>query len=93
MDEVFGEENFVSLIQFRKTAGSIIELTRLHTCDFILWYARQRSTCKVRQLLEKRPSEMVQSGFNWFEHSIDHIATREDRMASMGIRDLRQGQT
>jgi adenine-specific DNA-methyltransferase len=49
MDEVFGDENFVSLIQFRKTAYQATDYLA-NTCDFLLWYARSKSICKVRQL-------------------------------------------
>ena len=40
MDEVFGEENFVAMITFRKTARSDLPNFRM-TCDYVLWYARK----------------------------------------------------
>ncbi len=49
MDEVFGEENFVREIAFRKTSPlGFGELPRVH--DAILWYARSREAMKYRQL-------------------------------------------
>ena len=49
MDEVFGEENFVSLITLQKTGGLVSQgLTK--TLDFICWYSRQPDNIKVRQL-------------------------------------------
>lgn len=54
MDEVFGEINFVSLIPFKKTtgAGSPSGGTEVlaSIVDFILWYARDVSKVKYRQL-------------------------------------------
>ena len=53
MDEVFGEDNFVSQITVRKTTS---EGSRLigSTCDFILWYARNHQSAKSRILYSRR---------------------------------------
>src|SRR5437016_8077544 len=54
MDEVFGSENFVSLVTFKKTSavGSFAGGTNVvaSTCDYIVWYARDRDLVKYRQL-------------------------------------------
>jgi adenine-specific DNA-methyltransferase len=47
MDEVFGAENFCSEITVVKTAGQTSEIIP-NTADFILWYARTRTTVKFR---------------------------------------------
>ncbi len=48
MDEVFGEENFVSLITLQKTGGLVSQgLTQ--TLDFICWYAKNLADTKIRQ--------------------------------------------
>ena len=50
MDEVFGAENFCSLINFAKTSGLQSKLL-YGVCDFILWYARDKEYgVKYRQL-------------------------------------------
>jgi adenine-specific DNA-methyltransferase len=49
MDEVFGSENFVSLITFSKTSSATTELLA-GTCDYVLLYAKDRSKVKYRQL-------------------------------------------
>jgi adenine-specific DNA-methyltransferase len=49
MDEVFGEENFVSLITFVKTSGQTDNLLA-SVSDYILWFARDSSKVKYRQL-------------------------------------------
>ena len=53
MDEVFGENNFVSLIQFKKTggfdSGSIPSI-----CDYVVWYAKSKPNLKYHPLFEKK---------------------------------------
>ncbi|WP_171134927.1 site-specific DNA-methyltransferase [Ruegeria sp. HKCCD7221] len=54
MDEVFGEENFVSQIYFKKTsgAGSPGELTSLAAVsDYLIWFAKDFSKKKFRPVL------------------------------------------
>ena len=54
LDEVFGSENFVSLITYKKTtgAGSPSGGTDVlaSVSDYIVWYARNTSTIKYQQL-------------------------------------------
>ena len=49
MDEVFGEENFVSEITFVKNSGQTTSLLS-GNLDYILWFARKRSEIKYRRL-------------------------------------------
>lgn len=49
MDEVCGEENFVAAIIVQKTAGATSELIA-GLADYILWYAKQKSSVKYRRL-------------------------------------------
>ncbi|TAK38275.1 MAG: site-specific DNA-methyltransferase [Saprospiraceae bacterium] len=49
MDEVFGSENFVSMITFQKT-GSMETVLLGTTADYIIWYAKDKSLAKYRQL-------------------------------------------
>jgi adenine-specific DNA-methyltransferase len=53
MDEVFGEENFIALIQFKKTGGFDTGSIPL-ICDYILWFSRNKSSLKSRSLLEAK---------------------------------------
>jgi adenine-specific DNA-methyltransferase len=48
LDEVFGSENVVSEITFKKTSSASSELLAGVT-DYILWYAKDRSRLKYRQ--------------------------------------------
>ena len=49
MDEIFGDENYVNTITFTKTSplGTRLLASR---CDYIIWYARDKSVCKYRKL-------------------------------------------
>jgi len=53
LDEVFGCKNFVSLITFVKTGGLQQEFIKNKT-DYIIWYAKERSTAKNRPFLLSR---------------------------------------
>ena len=48
MDEVFGEDNFISQISFAKTSGYATNFLT-GVCDYILWYAKDRRITKFRQ--------------------------------------------
>lgn len=50
MDEVFGSENFVSLIPFRKKLMPLGSTTIESMCDFILWFAKDVKKVKYRTL-------------------------------------------
>ncbi|MBF4999761.1 site-specific DNA-methyltransferase [Nocardia sp. BSTN01] len=72
MDEVFGSENFVSLISFRTTsgAGSFAGGTNVLSSvnDYILWYGRDIQFVKYRQLF--RAKELGGQGagqYTWAE--------------------------
>ena len=61
MDEVFGSENFVSLITFVTTSGfESRELARAG--DYILWYAKARESTKVRTLWYEA---VDRQGYRW----------------------------
>jgi adenine-specific DNA-methyltransferase len=53
LDEVFGSENFVSQIVFRKTTGKGGQLLD-NTYDVLLWFAVDRERVKYRELFEQR---------------------------------------
>jgi len=49
MDEVFGSENFVSLISFSKTSGQSSTLIPV-VADYLIWYCKEKDKVKYRQL-------------------------------------------
>jgi adenine-specific DNA-methyltransferase len=50
MDEVFGDENFISLITIEKTSGST-ELYIPNVSNHLLWFARRKEALKFRSFL------------------------------------------
>jgi len=63
MDEVFGRENFVSLIAFTKAAGGLESGGRLSArLDYIIWYAKSADKNKYRALFDPREDD-VSAGF------------------------------
>ncbi|EDY20655.1 DNA methylase N-4/N-6 domain protein [Chthoniobacter flavus Ellin428] len=49
MDEVFGPENFIGQIGVQKTGGLSADFL-ITTVDYLLWYAKERTRAKYRQL-------------------------------------------
>ena len=53
MDEVFGDENFVSLITFVKSSGTSSPSggtdSLSSVCDYLLWFAKDKESIKYRQ--------------------------------------------
>lgn len=56
MDEVFGAENFISLITFRKTTSASGEKLSA-VSDYLIWYAKDATLVKVHQLYLERQGE------------------------------------
>jgi len=57
MDEVFGKENFVSLITFRKKTGPLGAELLPQISDYLIWYGKDISTLKFRKLYRNREVE------------------------------------
>ena len=67
MDEVFGAENFVSEIQYFKTAGLADNLLATVN-DTILWYAKNKTSIKYKQLyFEKKGGDFGSGVYSWIE--------------------------
>lgn len=57
LDEVFGDENFVSLISFKKTGGENSGFLG-STVDYLVWFAKDKKHAKFRNILtEKLPGQ------------------------------------
>jgi adenine-specific DNA-methyltransferase len=62
LDEVFGSENFVSLIAVRKTTSEGSTLIG-STCDFLVWYGKRAEQTKFRAIYQLR-SEGAESRYD-----------------------------
>ncbi len=68
LDEVFGVANFVAEVIIKKTTSASSEHLA-GIADYVLWYAKERSRLKYRQLyLEKQAGELGGSQYTWAEH-------------------------
>ena len=66
MDEVFGSENFISLITYRTASGQPSKgLQSLF--DYIIWYAKDKSCVKYRSLFRERTFAEKVSTFSFIE--------------------------
>jgi len=54
MDEVFGSENFVGIINVAKTSGLSSVDSLAVACDYLLWYSRDRERIKYQPLFVER---------------------------------------
>jgi adenine-specific DNA-methyltransferase len=68
MDEVFGEENHISQILFKKTGGLTTNFLA-SVGDYILWYSKDKSHCKFRSLY--RPKEPGEEGATQFKYILN----------------------
>ncbi|AIA54537.1 DNA methyltransferase [Acidithiobacillus caldus] len=69
LDEVFGEDHFVSLISFAKAGGGLESTSRVSArLDYLIWYAKNPDHLKYRRLFEVR-SDPIADGFDMVETS------------------------
>lgn len=61
LDEIFGEDNFVSLITFKKTHYQESDYTS-NICDYLLFYARDKSQLKFRKLW--KPADLKEVNYD-----------------------------
>jgi adenine-specific DNA-methyltransferase len=78
MDEVFGEENFVSQITVRKTTSEGNTLLG-STCDFVLWFAKSRAQAKAHTMYTGRSED---SEGRYTSEYIDGSLFRMDNITS-----------
>jgi adenine-specific DNA-methyltransferase len=79
LDEVFGSENFVAEIDFLTTSGRAAGSLD-SVFDRLLWYARDRSRVKYRDLWKPRPAHTLSEQYTTVELGDGSIrrATREE---------------
>ena len=65
MDEVFGRENFVAIIPFKKARGFTSKYLPV-TCDYLIWYAKNKQMMKYRPLyVEKGPGTDIGGSYQY----------------------------
>src|SRR5665213_246156 len=80
LDEIFGAENFCSIIAVWKTSSATSSLIAT-TCDYLLWYAKSIAQVKYHeQYIEKDPSDPATGGS---EYKFVVLPTGERKSAKM----------
>jgi adenine-specific DNA-methyltransferase len=63
LDEVFGQENFVTQISFKKTSGTGARYLE-SIYDFIIWFAKDISRMKYRQPYSEKSDVLLETQYN-----------------------------
>jgi adenine-specific DNA-methyltransferase len=66
MDEVFGEECFVSQIVFQKSSGRVSDGVD-SVYDLLLWYAKDREKVKFQKLFKERSQDQLDTAYNYLQ--------------------------
>ena len=66
LDEVFGTENLVRCIGFKKTVGQTSAFIPA-TFDYILWYGRDSSQLKFRGLNTRKSTEIEERNYTYYQ--------------------------
>ncbi len=67
LEEVFGRENFVCQITFRKTNKALGAKLIGQVADYIVWYARDKKNLKYKDLFDIKSPDTESSSFKWIE--------------------------
>ena len=81
LDELFGSENFVSIIPFRKKTMPLGAKFIDSMNDYILWYAKDKNKAKYRSLFKPYDPE-GKSRWTWYEDKAGRRTTMTSEMAS-----------
>jgi len=65
-DEIFGAENLCGIIPFKKTSGQASTLIA-GVCDFLIWYGRNKSRAKYRQLYSMLGEDVSDDSYDCIE--------------------------
>lgn len=68
LEEVFGRENFCAQIPFKKTSGQASNIVA-GVCDYLLWYAKDKSQIKSRLLYNLLGAHVSDASYNCIEFS------------------------
>ncbi len=89
MDEIFGNANYCSTIIFKTTAGKGSKgLDKIN--DFAIWYAKDSTKVKYRQLFGARDEESDNSRYSWIELR-DGSSKKLNEKQLKGIEPLPEG--
>lgn len=76
LDEMFGPENAVCQITFRKTNKALGAKLIGQVADYIVWYAKDKKSMKYRDIFSMKSPEVESSSFNWVEEATSKARRR-----------------
>lgn len=91
LDEIFGADNFCSIIQVQKTGGQSSDLLA-STVDFVLWYAKSRDSVKYRQLyLDRGTNDLSLTRYDYvlLKNATERRLTTEELARQVDLPDGR----
>jgi adenine-specific DNA-methyltransferase len=91
MDEVFGDENFAAMVSFQKT-GSLTGNLLPGTVDYIIWYTKNKSNAKYRQLYKGREAGTSSLDRYDYVETLDGSVLRITAKAIRGEDELPNGE-
>ena len=62
MDEIFGSENYISLIAYKTTSGASQRSGPVRLHNYLLWYAKDKSQLKSNRLFKRVKPEDIDTG-------------------------------
>ena len=80
MDEVFGENNFVSIITYRTSSGTTQRNSVKRVSDYIIWYCKSSDSIKFRRLLEEKSVDTTNYNQLEFPDGSIRPMSREERV-------------
>ncbi len=91
MDEVFGEENFIAVIPFRKKTMPFGTTFIEQMDDFLLWYGKNKKSTKYRRLFTEKDVRGDQD-WVWFldKDGQEHRMNEEQALTHLGLPDSAQ---
>ena len=98
VDEVFGEDNFISLIAFNTTSGST-SVYLSNPKDFVLWYSKRKDILKFRELFIPRQFSADNPGpyrtmeLDGVKMPLAQYLSQGGRLSDRNARLLRMGDT
>jgi adenine-specific DNA-methyltransferase len=78
LDEVFGSDNAVIIITFRKTNKALGASLLGGVTDYIVWYAKNKKNVKFRRLKDIKNAEENPSSFKWCEDDAVRRSTKDE---------------
>ena len=79
MEEVFGEDNFVSLITFRTSSGTTQQNSVKRISDYVVWYCKNQASIKFRRILENKAVDTTNYNQLEFPDGTRRPMTRDER--------------